>query len=489
MFLNPPNSRSIASRLVFLFTLAGAFLVACSLGIFYWLLVRHTSEEDNAALADKIAGLTQEVKHSGPAQALQSELQSARAGEHSPYWVRVIDSNGQVVAERSEMNRSLPANVFPAPQMAALAGYHPIHYRVRRDLFSLVSAIVPANGERYVLQVGQDRSADENFNREAGLLFVVTVAASIFASAIIARSATARGLRPIAEITRSLQRIGPTRLSERVAPAEWPQELQPLAEAFDEMLNRLEDSFTRLSQFSADLAHELRTPVANILGEAQVALTRERTTEEYRNVIESAVAECERLSRLVDNLLFLARAESAREQVKRAEFDGRAAIEKVASFYRTIADDRNVKIECEGHGIVQADSVLFTRAINNLVDNAIRFTSDGGTVRVSISTRDNNVEISVTDNGCGIASEHLGRVFDRFYRVDPSRSSAGAGLGLALVKSIAELHGGSATLESQVNRGTTVTLRFPSSSETIANDSFRPNQRVASSEAQRLDSK
>src|SRR6202011_6036641 len=118
----------------------------------------------------------------------------------------------------------------------------------------------------------------------------------------------------------------------------------------------------------------------------------------------------------------------------------------------------------EGHGIVQADSVLFTRAINNLVDNAIRFTSDGGTVRVSISTRDNNVEISVTDNGCGIASEHLGRVFDRFYRVDPSRSSAGAGLGLALVKSIAELHGGSATLESQVNRGTTVTLRFPSSS-------------------------
>jgi two-component system, OmpR family, heavy metal sensor histidine kinase CusS len=463
MSLNPRNTRSIASRLVFSFTLAGAFLVASSLGAFYWLVVRHSFEEDNAALNDKIAGLVQAVKQSGTTRALQSELQSTRAGEHSPYRVRVMDSNGQVLAETPDMGRSLPPNTFPAPQAVSFDESRTINYRVGGRLFSLVATIVPTNRERYVLQVAQDRSADENFNRQTGLLFLATVAASVFASAIIARSAIGRGLQPVAEITRSVQSIGPTRLSDRVASTEWPRELQPLAEAFDQMLNRLEDSFTRLSQFSADLAHELRTPIANILGEAQVALTRERTTEEYRGVIESTVAECERLSHIVDNLLFLARAESAREHIKRTHFDGRAAIEKVASFYRTIADDRNVKIECEGHGTVHADSVLFTRAINNLLDNAIRFTPEGGSVGVAISSRDIALEISVTDTGCGIASEHLARVFDRFYRVDPSRSSVGAGLGLALVKSIAEMHGGSATVDSQINRGTTVTLRFPNS--------------------------
>lgn len=458
-----PNVRSIASRLVLLFTLASAVLVACCLGIFYWLVTRHTFEEDNAALADKVAALRQEAKNAGPTQALQTELNSDRAGEHSPYWVRVIDPNDQLLAERTGMSGRLPPNIFPPPSPGS-SWAEPINYRSGSDLFSLVSTPVEINGSRYLLQVAQDRTADEKFNRQAGLLFLVTLAASTVASAIIARTTARRGLQPLDQMSKAVQRIGPTRLNERVGRTGWPQELQPLAEAFDQMLARLEESFTRLSRFSADLAHELRTPIANMLGEGQVALTRDRTATEYREVIESTVVECEGLSRIADNLLFLARAESAREQIKRTRFDARAAIEKIATFYETIAEERNITLDCEGNTEVNADAFLFTRAVSNLVDNAMRFTPSGGRITMSVKNHDQEAEVSVTDNGCGIPPEHVQRVFDRFYTVDPSRNSGGSGLGLALVKSIVELHGGSVAIRSKLNGGTTVTLKFPANS-------------------------
>jgi two-component system heavy metal sensor histidine kinase CusS len=280
----------------------------------------------------------------------------------------------------------------------------------------------------------------------------------IAASALIARTVTKRGLQPLSALADSLKQIGPNRLHERLGAGSWPRELQPVARAFDEMLDRLEDSFTRLSQFSADLAHELRTPIGNLRGEAEVALTRLRSPDEYREVIESSVAECERLSGIIDNLLFLARAEAAEGHIARTRFDGRAAIEKIAAYYEAISEDRNIAITCTGGGEIDADPVLFSRALTNLVDNALRFTPDGGKVALAVSVSDSAAEISVSDTGSGIAAEHVPRVFDRFYRADSSRSSMGTGLGLALVKSIADLHGGTATVQSELGRGTVVTL-------------------------------
>jgi len=259
----------------------------------------------------------------------------------------------------------------------------------------------------------------------------------------------------------SLGRIGPDQLKERIGSTGWPRELQPLAIAFDEMLKRLDDSFSRLSQFSADLAHELRTPIANMLGEAQVALTRDRTAAEYRETIESTVAECERLSRIVDNLLFVARVDAAREPIACKRFDARAAVGKIAAFYQTVADDHHVTISCTGDGQIYADPDLFERAVGNLLDNALRFTAEHGFIRVGLVRHNSDFEVAVSDNGSGIAAEHLPRVFDRFYRAESSRGSDGAGLGLALVKSIVDLHGGSAVIESNPGCGTTVTMKFP----------------------------
>ena len=182
------------------------------------------------------------------------------------------------------------------------------------------------------------------------MLFVAVLLGGALASALIAIIVTRRGLQPLRQMAQSLGRIGPEQLNERIGSEGWPRELQPLAIAFDQMLTRLDDSFTRLSQFSADLAHELRTPIANMLGEAQVALTRDRTAAEYRETIESSVAECERLSRIVDNLLFVARVDAAREPIAGKQFDARAAVEKIAAFYQTVADDHHVTISCSGDG-------------------------------------------------------------------------------------------------------------------------------------------
>jgi two-component system heavy metal sensor histidine kinase CusS len=312
-----------------------------------------------------------------------------------------------------------------------------------------------------MIQVAQDRSPDDEFMRHFAALVAAVVALGLIASAVIALTVTRRGLRPLGEMTHALKRVGPKQLHERASAVGWPRELQPLAVAFDDMLDRLENSFVRLSQFSADLAHELRTPIANIRGEAEVALTRSRTPEEYRAVIESTVAECQHLTQIVDNLLFLARTEAAEGLLQRATFAGRAAVEKIATFYEPVAEEQQVTITSSGEANFFADEMLFGRAVSNLIENALHHTPAGGAIMIALASRDAQSEIAVRDTGSGIAAEHLPRVFDRFYRADSSRSSEGLGLGLALVKSIADLHGGSATIESEVNRGTTVTLTFP----------------------------
>ncbi len=463
MSSKPAEPRSIASQLVFRFTLAAGLLLCFGLVVLYLIVVRHAFEEDNVFLADRISALRADLKNLSGPKALQEQLRVPQLGKSMTYWIRTLDATGNPVAETPGMNEMLPQSVFPEARNETTIT-KPKNYRAHGKLFSLAATKETTDGRSYLIQVGQDRTVDEEFTKQFGGLLVVVLIFGIFLSAMIAARVTKRGLRPLTELTRSLKRVGPTHLHERAPLTGWPRELQPLAAAFDDMLDRLEDSFTRLSQFSADIAHELRTPVANIRGEAEVALTRERTPAEYREVIESNIAECERLSGIVDNLLFLARAEAADRHIQSTTFDGRAEIEKIATFYEAVAEDQEVALTCVGDGKVHADPLLFDRAVSNLVENALRFTPAKGKIQISLATDPAKSSISVSDTGCGIAKEHIARVFDRFYRVDPSRSSIGAGLGLSLVKSITDLHGGSAILESEINRGTRVTLIFPNPS-------------------------
>ena len=278
-----------------------------------------------------------------------------------------------------------------------------------------------------------------------------------------------RGIRPIERVTETARRVRSSTLHERIDTSDLPTELRALASTFNEMLDRLEESFAQVSQFSADVAHELRTPISNLRGEIEVALGKARTSDEYRETLGSALEECLRISRLIHSLLFLARAEDATDIPYHDTIHVSQEIEAVLEFYEAQAAEARVTLNAEdADGLVATfDRTLFQQAIGNLVANAIAHTPPDGQVTIRSHGDGATLRIEVADTGCGIAAEHLPRVFDRFYRVDRARSgSAGNfGLGLAMVRSIAALHGGHVTIESEVGRGTRVVLEAPIAGE------------------------
>jgi two-component system, OmpR family, heavy metal sensor histidine kinase CusS len=211
------------------------------------------------------------------------------------------------------------------------------------------------------------------------------------------------------------------------------------------MLARLEDSFRRLSDFSSDMAHELRTPITNLMTQTQVALSRSRSADEYREVLYSNLEELDRLARTITDMLFLAKADHGLLVPHREPVDLAAEVRGLFDFYEALVDERGIALESSGEGSVSGDRLMIRRAISNLLSNAIRHTAKGERVRVRID-RDgtDNVRLTVENPGIAIEPEHLARIFDRFYRVDPARqrSTEGAGLGLAITRSIVAAHQG-----------------------------------------------
>src|SRR5438132_274140 len=255
MFSKRTKHRSIAWQLILLFTVATSLLLACGLGVFYAIVIQHAVAEDNAVLADRVAALRADIHESGPG-VFAEELKSRQPREHTAYWIRMLDSQGRIYAETPGMDRSLPPEIFPAPQKSVSTAGGLKSYRRGPKLFSLVTLNEESGSQLYTLQVAQDRSSDERVERNFAVLFVMVLGGSVLGSASIAIIVTKRGLRPLEQMTRSLGRVDPTHLKERVAPGSWPSELQPLAIAFVDMLTRLDESFIQLSHFVVDLAHE-----------------------------------------------------------------------------------------------------------------------------------------------------------------------------------------------------------------------------------------
>ena len=210
MFSKPTEPRSIASQLVLRFTPAAAFLLFCALGVLYWIVVQHAFEEDNDVLADKIFAARTSLSKAGGPITLNEQLNAVPAGEHAAYWVRIVDSLGRTAAETPGMNTFLPSNIFPTAESSHASAPSPRDYKTHSRLFSLVATLAEADGQSYTIQVAQDRSADARFTKEFGALFAIVLGFGVLASAMIAITVTRRGLLPLAEMTRSLKRTGPT---------------------------------------------------------------------------------------------------------------------------------------------------------------------------------------------------------------------------------------------------------------------------------------
>ncbi|MGK2897902.1 MAG: heavy metal sensor histidine kinase [Burkholderiaceae bacterium] len=265
-------------------------------------------------------------------------------------------------------------------------------------------------------------------------------------------------------------RISARPMSERLSLEDTPTELVESTLAFNRMLDRLDAAFKRLSAFSSDLAHDLRTPINNLLGEAQVALAKPRSADEYRAVLESAVEDHERMSRLIENMLFLARADDPQAAINRRWVDVQPMLERGRGYFELLAEDLGVTLAIEMQGAepawqqVWADETLFMRAFGNLVSNALRYAPRGSCIAVTTTPHDGGgCTLEVSNEGPPIAPEHHQRIFERGFRVDASRagSATGSGLGLAIVQSVMDLHGGTASVISGEGRRTTFRLWFP----------------------------
>ena len=387
----------------------------------------------------------------------------------SQVFIRVMDQRGRVILCTPGMADRLPASLFPPATPAESLPGTGVDARSRDgEPFRLLAREVSAGkleNEPLTVQMALDTKSDQQllmaYRRRLWLILGIAFGACCLTGYLIAR----QGLRPIEEATATARRIGSATLHERMATAGLPTELLSLAGTFNEMLDRLQEAFARISRFSADIAHELRTPINNLRGEVEVSLGKARTQEEYRDVLSSCLEECSDVSRLIDSLLFLARADHAEMHIRRDRLDVGQELAAVADFYDAAASEAGVEIVRAWPDGLSADldRPLFQRAIGNLIENALAHTPGGGTLALRAERHESSIRIEVNDTGQGIPAEHLARVFDRFHRVDASRSKnrGGAGLGLAIVRSIALLHGGSVTMSSQLGQGTCVTIAFP----------------------------
>jgi len=489
MFLNPTSSLprgsglwgTLAFRLTAGYALAGLFLVFLATASLYLVLGSELEKSTDLFLADKVHVLRtmlRERPDDWDALREEVELESA-ARRYERFYIRLLDGRNQLLLMTPGM-----ADQLDLAQLASQIQSHPgstVRMKGRYgQAFRVSQASVPAGfpaTQTDTIQIAVDVSQKEALLARYRFWFGVVLLATFAIFPLIGYQIARHGIRPVEEMATTARHISSTNLRERILPEGYPVELASLASTFNQMLDRLEESFERISRFSADIAHDLRTPVNNIRGEAEVALARARNADEYRDVIESCLEEAVRLSDLIGDLLFLARAESPVTHLRRERVDVAELLGGVREYYEASAADSGVSLTttvADKPVIAELDRTLLQRAVGNLVSNALAHTPPGGAVVLGTSADSNTdfskkdfsaIRIEVSDTGVGIPAEALPRVFDRFFRVDSSRSqgSGGTGLGLAIVQSIALLHGGNVEISSQPGQGTRVTLHMPTS--------------------------
>lgn len=286
---------------------------------------------------------------------------------------------------------------------------------------------------------------------------------SIAVSVLLVYLALRQGLRPLRRVTDQAARIHPIDLSIRFPEDDAPRELRDMVSVFNAMLDRISLGYDRLSQFSADLAHEIRTPVGALIGQTQVALHRARRPDEYQQVLESNLEELNRLSHIVDNILFLARADHAMLDIERAPLALDDELRGIADYFEGPAEEAGLRFTVRASGTALANAPLVRRALHNLVVNALRYSRPGTTVRLVAEPLQGGALIAVENDGAVIPAEQLERLFDRFYRADATgaRPAASSGLGLAIVKAIMALHHGEARVNCSASGTIRFELRFP----------------------------
>lgn len=461
---SPP---SITARLAFLFAVVVMSILIAVGSYLYRSLAAQLERRDDAELIGKITQTRHLLEDAGSLREIErtpDTLLNAMFG-HDGLLFLVVGGDGRVLVKNTYFKGASPAvGVVPADRPPTFSDVR--DWRTDNKLWRSLAArgvIGGSAGEQVIIVVARDASERSALLREYGADLILAAIVGSLIATFLGFVTVRNGLRPIGTVAKKANEITSRRLDTRLRVEEAPAELYELTSAFNAMLDRLEDGMKRLSRFAADLAHDLRTPVNALMVNTQVALSRPRTVDEYRSLLETNIDDFERLSRLIESTLFLARADNAQVAVTKEPIDVRRTLDKVTDYFSGIAEEAGVLLSVTGDGTVVGDEVLVERAVSNLISNAIRHTAPKNTVRINVTDTEDAIAIAVENPGPGIPDDQIERVFDRYFRGDASRSqvSGSAGLGLAIVRAIMALHGGSAMVASDVTGITRFTLTFP----------------------------
>ena len=430
---------SIALRLALWFALValcGFSLIALGLN---WVL-KHELERHQL---EQIRGRSEEMRYMlmharapNMAERMHLKLDAiSPADGRARYWLDSPDPDFRYGDNRTEVMAQTSPN---APQSVTLGDRS---YRTVREELA-ATAMRPA----VTMVVGVDVQPFTQTARSFGNASVWITLISVCLVSAFGYAAAKVGLGPVARLTRDIQNIGPDNRAQRLALPALPNELAQLGQSFNAALDRLDAAYQQLATFNDDVAHELRTPLGNLIGQTQVALTRDRSADALRDLLASNLEELERLRLIVADMLFLARADQGEKAQRLAIASIASETQKTVEFLEMLLDDAGLGVCIEGDCEAPIESALLRRALTNLLHNAMQYAVADSQIKVCIRTVGEQVEIAVQNAGSPIPQAHIERIFDRFYRVDTSRTNAteaaGHGLGLAIVKAVAAMHGG-----------------------------------------------
>jgi two-component system heavy metal sensor histidine kinase CusS len=422
-------------------------------GVLYRAMAAQIEAQDDLDIVLSLRhmrGLATEIGTVDGIQAHEARLDTIVLGNPA-FLMRVVDNRGWMLTEHNPSHIAIPTlPVVGASDRITDGAIQQWREPGGAPVRGIAAAVPLHDGSRLVIIVAREMSDRVALLSQYRLTIAATIVSGMLVAIALGYLLIRASLRPVREIAKSAAGVTVHRLDTRIDMSRVPPELGGLALSLNAMLARIETGFQRLSQFVADLAHDLRTPVANMRGASEVVLARPRLPDEYQALIASNLEECERVQRMIENVLFLARADHPQFITNAIEFQVRDELERVAEYFEGLSEDAGVTVKVDAGGSLKADVELFRRAVSNLLANALRYTPRGGVITLGVQQHHDQVRVTVANPGPPIPPEHVDKVFDRFYRADMSRSNpAGStGLGLAIVRTIMELHQGSASVES-----------------------------------------
>jgi heavy metal sensor kinase len=382
---------------------------------------------------------------------------------------RLVDAAGAPVCDPGGQSAKMP---LPERWMldAALfdgATVGTVHYAGRHSLRQLVLALETGTGDRLFLQTGVGLGAVEQPLREMRKLLLWFGPFVLLAVCGCGWFLAGRVLAPVENITRTMRKINAENLNQRLPIGKARDEISRLAETFNSMLSRLEESFRKVAQFSGDASHELRTPLTILKGETEVALRWAKHPDEFRKMLESSMEEIDRMGRIIEDLLILAKSDSGRKSLEIKELSLSDLLQELYLQAKTLGEPKKIQILLRLNVTeeirILGDELRLRQLFLNLISNAVKYTPEAGRVEIALGTRSGQAIVSVADTGIGIPAEHLPHIFDRFYRIDKARNreAGGTGLGLAIVQSLAQAHDGRVMVASMPGEGSTFTVYLP----------------------------